>query len=198
MTTPRLIPFPATTPRAEVFTSFVIISDSDDDITNLLVRSAPSSPDHTPALYGYPLDSSNDSSNEDLRKETSMPLGYRAAMDRWRVASPSTCHQLLPSKIPSLSSPPSLLTSSSSPPPSLLPSSPLPPPPEHIESIGDDIKTLHASLTSAMQETMTLHARVGLLEQHDVVTRESLRIARGRITRSQLRAEYVEQEVIEL
>ncbi|GKC54850.1 hypothetical protein Tco_1077595 [Tanacetum coccineum] len=137
-----------------------------------------------------------------------------------------TCHPLLPSEIPSLSSPPSLLTSSSSPPPLLLPSSsrkiskspsplpsplvsssPLPsppppttvpPPPEHIESIGDDIETLHASLASAMQETMTLRARVGLLDQHDVVTRESLKIARGRITRSQLRAKYAEQEVREL
>ncbi|GJZ97450.1 hypothetical protein Tco_0669903 [Tanacetum coccineum] len=49
-----------------------------------------------------------------------------------------------------------------------------------------------------MQETMTLHARVGSLEQHDMVTRESLKIARGRITRSQLRAEYAEQEVREL
>ncbi|GJT58819.1 hypothetical protein Tco_1002352 [Tanacetum coccineum] len=91
-----------------------------------------------------------------------MPLGYRAAMDRWRTASPSTCHPLLLSEIPSLSSPPSLLTSSSSPPLSLLPSlshkrsrspspslpllvlpSPLPiavPPPKHIESVRDDIE----------------------------------------------------------
>ncbi|GJV17525.1 hypothetical protein Tco_1362848 [Tanacetum coccineum] len=35
---------------------------------------------------------------------------------------------------------------------------------------------------------MTLRARVGLLEQHDVVTRDLLRISRGRITRSELRA----------
>ncbi|GJW63895.1 hypothetical protein Tco_0115779 [Tanacetum coccineum] len=123
--------------------------------------------------------------------EISIPLGYRASMDRWRGASPSTCHLLFPSKIPSSSSPPSLLPSSSSPPPLLLssssrkrsrspsPSPPLsvspsplplvvPPPPEHIESIGDDIETLHASLASAMQETMTFRARVRLLEQHDV------------------------------
>ncbi|GKF42467.1 hypothetical protein Tco_0125809, partial [Tanacetum coccineum] len=120
---------------------------------------------------------------------------------------------LLPSEIPSLSSPPSLLPSSSPPSPSLLPSSsgkrsrspspspPLtavPPPPEHIESVGNDIKTMRASLASAMQETMTPLARVGSLEQHDMVTRESLRITRGRLTRSQLRAEYAEQEVREL
>ncbi|GKF89583.1 hypothetical protein Tco_0263546 [Tanacetum coccineum] len=73
-------------------------------------------------------------------------------------------------KIPSLSSPPSLLTSSSSPPPLLLP---------HLE-------------------TMTLRARVRSLEHHDVVTRESLRIERGRITRSQLRVEYAKQEVRKL
>nr|GEX84018.1 reverse transcriptase domain-containing protein [Tanacetum cinerariifolium] len=139
-----------------------------------------------------------------------MLLGYRATMDRWRTTSPSTRHLLLPSDIPSLSSPPSLLTSSSlpSPPLLLLPSSSrkrsrspspslptaVPPPPEHIESIGDDKETLCASLAYAMQETMTLRARVRSLEQHDLVTRESLRIARGRITRSQLQAEYAEQE----
>ncbi|GKD92668.1 hypothetical protein Tco_1372505 [Tanacetum coccineum] len=92
-----------------------------------------------------------------------MPLGYEAAIDQWRAASPSTCHPLLPSEIPSISSPLSLLTSSSSPPPSLLPSSShkrfrslspslpssvspsppptaVPPPPKHIESVRDDIK----------------------------------------------------------
>ncbi|GJV67633.1 hypothetical protein Tco_1483142 [Tanacetum coccineum] len=49
-----------------------------------------------------------------------------------------------------------------------------------------------------MQETMTLHARVRLLEHHDVATQDSLRIVRHMITQSQLRAEYVEQEVREL
>ncbi|GKB13543.1 hypothetical protein Tco_0847466, partial [Tanacetum coccineum] len=87
--------------------------------------------DYTPALYGYPLDSGDDSSDEDLSetaeslytqttstsvvhppptrplptsptfayrsgKEISMPLGYRAAMDRWRATSPSTCHPPFP------------------------------------------------------------------------------------------------------
>ncbi|GJW06044.1 hypothetical protein Tco_1568467 [Tanacetum coccineum] len=145
-----------------------------------------------------------------------MPLGYRAAMDRWRTASPSTCHPLLPLEIPSLSSPPSLLPPSSrnrprspsqSLPPSVslslspLPSPPptaVPPQPEHVESIGDDIETLRASLASAMQEIMTLRTRVGSLDQHDVVTQESLRIARGMITRSQIQAEYAEQKVREL
>ncbi|GKA41302.1 hypothetical protein Tco_0733895 [Tanacetum coccineum] len=95
ITTPRSTPFPAL---------FVIISDSKDEITSSPVRPIPPSPDCTPALYNYPLDSGNDSSDEDM------------------IASPSTCHPLLPSEIPSLSSPPSLLTSSSSSPPSLLPS----------------------------------------------------------------------------
>ncbi|GKG08412.1 hypothetical protein Tco_0334244 [Tanacetum coccineum] len=66
MITPRPTPFPATTPRTGVFTPFVIISDYDDEITTLPVRPAPPSPDHTPALYGYQLDSSDNSSDEDL------------------------------------------------------------------------------------------------------------------------------------
>ncbi|GKB90247.1 hypothetical protein Tco_0962519, partial [Tanacetum coccineum] len=66
MTTPRPTPFSATTPCAGVFTPFVIISDSDDDITTLPIRPAPLSPDRTPALYGYLLDSGDNSSNEDL------------------------------------------------------------------------------------------------------------------------------------
>nr|GEV75496.1 putative reverse transcriptase domain-containing protein [Tanacetum cinerariifolium] len=45
---------------------------------------------------------------------------------------------------------------------------------------------------------MTLRARAGSFEQHDVVTQKSSRIARGRFKRSQLRAEYAEQEVKEL
>nr|GEV26699.1 hypothetical protein [Tanacetum cinerariifolium] len=66
MTTPRPIPFPATALRARVFTPFVIILDSDDEIITLPIIPALPSPDHTPPLYGYPLDSSDDSSNEDL------------------------------------------------------------------------------------------------------------------------------------
>ncbi|GJV69764.1 hypothetical protein Tco_1485273 [Tanacetum coccineum] len=73
MTTPRPTPFPATTPRTRVFTLFLIISDSHIEITTLPVRLAPPSPDHTPALYGYPLDSSDDSSDEDM-SETSESL----------------------------------------------------------------------------------------------------------------------------
>ncbi|GJZ01947.1 hypothetical protein Tco_0519908 [Tanacetum coccineum] len=78
MTTPRLTPFLATTPRARVFTSFVIISNSDDEITNIPVRSTPPSPDRTPTLYGLRLDSSNDSSNEDL-SETAESLHTQTA-----------------------------------------------------------------------------------------------------------------------
>ncbi|GJR30366.1 hypothetical protein Tco_1106598 [Tanacetum coccineum] len=70
MTTPCLTPFPATTPRAGVFAQFVIISDSGDEITTLHVRPAPPSPDRTPALYGYPLDSCDDSSDEDLKRRS--------------------------------------------------------------------------------------------------------------------------------
>ncbi|GJT08158.1 hypothetical protein Tco_0842620 [Tanacetum coccineum] len=70
MTTPRPTPFSATTSRAGVFTLFFIISDSDDKITTLPMRLAPPSLDCTPALYGYPLDSSDDSSDKDLSDTT--------------------------------------------------------------------------------------------------------------------------------
>ncbi|GJW92829.1 reverse transcriptase domain-containing protein [Tanacetum coccineum] len=125
MTTPRPTPFSTTGPRTRVFTPFVIISDFDNEITTLPMRPAPPSPDHTPALYVYPLDSGDDISDENLSdttkslhthststsvvhpsftrslstslvlasqpgKEIPMPLGYRAAMDRWRAAPSST------------------------------------------------------------------------------------------------------------
>ncbi|GJV05092.1 hypothetical protein Tco_1338661 [Tanacetum coccineum] len=106
MTTSRPTPFPATTPRIGVLILFVIISDSDVEITTLPIRHAPSSSDRISTLSDYLRDSGDDSSNEDL------------------TAPPSTCHPKLPSKIPSLSSPPlSLFPSSSSPSPLLLPSS---------------------------------------------------------------------------
>ncbi|GJW27007.1 hypothetical protein Tco_0040818 [Tanacetum coccineum] len=70
MTTPRPTPFSTTTPRVGVFTPFVIISDSDDEITTLPMRPAPPSPDHTPALYVYPLDSELPSSS----RKRSRPL----------------------------------------------------------------------------------------------------------------------------
>ncbi|GKA44725.1 hypothetical protein Tco_0737521 [Tanacetum coccineum] len=168
MTTPRPTPFPATTPRAEVFTPFVIISDSDDEVTTLPVRPAPPSPDHTAALYGYLLDSGDDSSYEDLSetveslhtqtaltsvvhpsptrslstspvlasqpgKEIPMPLGYRAAMNRWRAAPSFTWYPLLSSELPSLSRKRSRPLS-----PSLLLS--VPPSPKHMESVGDIIE----------------------------------------------------------
>nr|GEU81566.1 hypothetical protein [Tanacetum cinerariifolium] len=129
MTTPSVTPFPATTPRAGVFAPFVIVSDFDDEITTLHVRPAPPSPDHTPTWSGYPLNSNDDSSNEDLSeiakslhtqtdptsvfhppptqplhtslafsrrsgKEISMPLGHRAAMDRWIAKGSITRSQL--------------------------------------------------------------------------------------------------------
>ncbi|GJZ87805.1 hypothetical protein Tco_0659415 [Tanacetum coccineum] len=66
MTTPRPTLFPATTPRTGVLVPFVIIYDSDDKITTLPVRPAPPSSDRIPALHGYPLESGDDLSEEDL------------------------------------------------------------------------------------------------------------------------------------
>nr|GEV25737.1 hypothetical protein [Tanacetum cinerariifolium] len=178
MTTPRPTTFSSTTPRGGVLVPFVIISDSNNEITTLPVRPAPPSPDHTPALYGYPLDSGDDSSDKDLSeiveslhtqtastsvvhppptrplptspafarrlgKEISMPLGYKAAMDRWKIQSTLTITTTINITITLPSPPPA-------PPPPVV----VPPSPEHIESVEDDIKTLRASLASAMQETM--------------------------------------------
>ncbi|GJX37293.1 hypothetical protein Tco_0250596 [Tanacetum coccineum] len=66
MTRPRPILFPATTPRAVVLVLFVIISYYDDEITTLSVRPTQPSSDRIPALYGYLLDSGDDSSDEGL------------------------------------------------------------------------------------------------------------------------------------
>ncbi|GJV26622.1 hypothetical protein Tco_1379317 [Tanacetum coccineum] len=247
MTTPR----PSVTPRVGVLIPFIILSDSDDEVTTLPVRHAPPSPDYVLASPDYSPDSDqdsypseDDSPGEDLT-DTAMSLHTQTALTSvvhpppTRPLSTSSTIVLRPGQeilLPSSSSPPpSLLPSSSSPPPSLLPSLshrrsrspspqppplvllpppavPLPPPtalslplpavllpsPEHIEPVRDHIETLRARFTSAKQETMTLRARVESLEQHDVVTQDSLRIARGRITWLQLRAVYAEQEVTEL
>ncbi|GJU37435.1 hypothetical protein Tco_1185789 [Tanacetum coccineum] len=73
-----LNPFPCYYTTYWVFTLFIIISGSDIEITTLPVRPASPSPDHTPALYGYPLDSSDDSSDEDL-SETAESLHTQTA-----------------------------------------------------------------------------------------------------------------------
>ncbi|GJT98624.1 hypothetical protein Tco_1094142 [Tanacetum coccineum] len=262
MTTPR----PSVTPRAGVLIPFIILFDSDDEVTTLLVRPAPPSPDYVAASPDYSPDSDLDS---DLSKDDSPGQDQTETAESLptQITLTSVVHLPPPSLFPSSSSPPpsllpssssppplllpssslpppsllpssslpppSLLPSSSSPPPSLLPSSssspppsllssssrkrsrspsplpsltvplpppavPLPPPavplpptvvpPEHIESVGDDVKTLHARLTFDEQGSVTLRAKVESLEQHDVVTSESLRIARGGITRLQLQA----------
>ncbi|GJS68432.1 hypothetical protein Tco_0682997 [Tanacetum coccineum] len=140
------------------------------DFGGVTVRPAPPLPDCTPALYGYPLDSGDDSSDKDLSetaellhtqtastsvahppptrslptslvrasqpgKEISMTLGYRAAINRWRVAPTSTWYPLFPLKLPSSSRKRSICVSPSLPPPTAVS-----PPPEHIESVGDNIE----------------------------------------------------------
>ncbi|GJU66369.1 hypothetical protein Tco_1252628 [Tanacetum coccineum] len=187
MTTPR----PSVTPRVGVLVLFIILSDSNDEITTLPVRPAPPSPDYVLASPDYSPDSDldfdsseDDSPGEDLIKTAESLLTQTTLT---LVVHPP------PSLLPSSSSPPlSLFPSSSSLPPSLLPSpsssppssrkrsrSPSPPPspsvpppppvllpplPEHVESVEDDIETLRARLASVEQETVTLRARVGSLE----------------------------------
>nr|GEY83868.1 hypothetical protein [Tanacetum cinerariifolium] len=138
MTTPRPTPFLATTPNAGVLIPFVIITDFDDEITTLPVRPVPSSSDRIIDLSGYPLDSGDDSSDEDLSETAeSLPAQTISTL----VVHPPPARSLRTSlafvQLPSSSSPPSLMPSSSSPSPPLLPSlspkrprspSPSPPP----------------------------------------------------------------------
>ncbi|GJV59157.1 hypothetical protein Tco_1465257 [Tanacetum coccineum] len=137
MTTPRPTPFLATTPRAGVLVRFIIISDFYNEITTLPVRPAPPSSDRIPTLYGYPLDSGDDLSNEDLsvtteslHTQTAPTLVVHSPPTRPLSTSPAFARrsgkEILtspPSFLPSSSSAPSFLSSSSTPSPSLLPSS---------------------------------------------------------------------------
>ncbi|GJU15327.1 hypothetical protein Tco_1143293 [Tanacetum coccineum] len=123
MTTPH----PSIMPHAGVLILFIILSDSNDEVTTLPVRPAPPSPDYVLASPNYSLDSDldsdpleDDSPDGDLN-ETAESLHTQTVLTS--VVHPP------PLLLPSLSSPPpSLLPSSSSPPPSLLPSSSSPPP----------------------------------------------------------------------
>ncbi|GKC29636.1 hypothetical protein Tco_1036930 [Tanacetum coccineum] len=113
MTTPRPTHFPTTTPRARVLIPFVIICDSDDEITTLPVRPAPPSSDRIPAWPGYLLDFGDDTSDEYLSETPCFcPSTGKGDPDITSISLPS-----------SSSPPPSLLSLSSSPPPSLLPPS---------------------------------------------------------------------------
>ncbi|GKB71841.1 hypothetical protein Tco_0933253 [Tanacetum coccineum] len=60
MTTPRHIPRPPTTPHAGVLIPFVIISNSDDEVTALPVRPAPTSLDYVLGSPDYTPDSDLD------------------------------------------------------------------------------------------------------------------------------------------
>ncbi|GJZ64561.1 hypothetical protein Tco_0620982 [Tanacetum coccineum] len=213
MTTPRT----PVTLRARIYIPFITMSDYEDEDTTLPVRSAPLSPDYVLASPDYSLSIvictkeefyrnsfedgvgvggdyacltisvilTPDSPNED-QTEAAESLHTQTALTPVVQPPPirplptSSAIVLLPRQ--EIPLPPST-TSPSSPLPSLLPSS---------------TQTLHAILASAKQETVTLRARVETLEQHDEVTRDSLRIARGRITRLQLRAVATEQHVTEL
>ncbi|GJT64019.1 hypothetical protein Tco_0502944 [Tanacetum coccineum] len=130
MTTPRPTPFSTTGPRTRVFTPFVIISDSDNEITTLPMRPAPPpSPDHTPALYVYPLDSGDDISDENLKKGD--PNATRLQSSHGPIGDSPSSTTFNQSYHPHLVR---IQTTLSSLPPSV------PPPPEHIESLGDNIK----------------------------------------------------------
>ncbi|GJW75524.1 hypothetical protein Tco_0134894 [Tanacetum coccineum] len=126
MTTPCPIPFSTTAPRAEVFTSFVIISDSDDEITTLPIRPAPSSPNRTPALYGYLLDSGHDLSNEDM-SETAKLLHTQTASTL--VVHPPPTRSLPTSYTLAMIQTTLAITTPS-----------VSPPTEYVESVGDNIE----------------------------------------------------------
>nr|GEX79097.1 hypothetical protein [Tanacetum cinerariifolium] len=110
------------------------------------MRPVPPSPDRTPALYVYPLNFGNDSSDEDLSDTTKL-LHTQSASTSVVHTSPT---QSLPTSLVLVNQPkngipmplgykrsrllsPSIPPSVPPPPPSVLP-------PEHIESLGDNIK----------------------------------------------------------
>ncbi|GKE11012.1 hypothetical protein Tco_1414563 [Tanacetum coccineum] len=114
--------------------SICIISDSDDEITTLPIRPAPLSLDRTSTLYGYPLDSGDDSSDEDLN-DTAESLHTQSASAP--VVHPSPTRSLSTSLVLA-----KLLSSSRRRSRPLLPSLPpsVPPSPEHVESVRDNIE----------------------------------------------------------
>ncbi|GJZ44921.1 hypothetical protein Tco_0592517 [Tanacetum coccineum] len=113
--------------------------------------------------------SEDDSPNEDLTKTAESLHTQTILTSRSRSPSP-----LQPPAVPL-------------PPPAV----PLPPPatavplpPERVESVGDDIKNLHARLASAKQDTVTLRARVGSLELEILKLRSRAEYVETRLERS--------------
>ncbi|GJX11331.1 hypothetical protein Tco_0201190 [Tanacetum coccineum] len=156
-----------TTPRTPVmsliriFIPFIILSNSEDEVTTLLVRSAPLSPDYVSASPDYSPYSNSDSE----------PIENYSPDEHLTETALTPFVQLPPTRpLPTSSA---IRSRSPSPPPVAALSPPLlaavsPPPPERIESLNDD---------------------------QDEVTRDSLRITIGRITRLQLRAVAAEQQI---
>ncbi|GJX89762.1 hypothetical protein Tco_0343088 [Tanacetum coccineum] len=104
------------------------------------MRPVPPSPDHIPALYVYPLNSGDDSLDEDL-SDTAKSLRTQSASTS--VVHPSPTQSLPASLVlanqPEKEIPMPLGYRRSRPlPPSLLLS--VPPLPEHIKSLGDNIE----------------------------------------------------------
>nr|GEZ82243.1 hypothetical protein [Tanacetum cinerariifolium] len=172
MTTPRA----PVTSRIGTLIPFIILSNSKDEDTTLCVGSAPLSPDYVLASPDYSSDfdsnsklAEDDSLDEDMIA-TAKSLPGQTALSPIVRPLPTRPLPTIYANILRLGQeiplPPSA-SSLSSPPPSLLPSSSL-------------------EMTSSEQETMTLHARVETLEQHDMVTQDSLRFVRDRITLLQL------------
>ncbi|GJS64849.1 hypothetical protein Tco_0679413 [Tanacetum coccineum] len=67
-----------------------------------------------------------------------------------------------------------------------------------FEEMEHDIGIPQDDIGSSQQEIVALRARVETLEQQDMVTRDSLRIARDRITQLHIRAVADEQQAIDL
>ncbi|GJV94716.1 hypothetical protein Tco_1546293 [Tanacetum coccineum] len=154
-----------------------------DEETTLPVIFAPLSPDYVLDSPDYSPDfdsnfelAGNDSSDEDVTEATKS-LHTQTALTL--VVQPPLTRPHLQALLLSPSPPPLVVS---------------PPPPERVESIEDDVETLCARLTSAEQETVTLHARVETLEQHNKVTdlQDSQVTNRLEITELRSRVEYAE------
>ncbi|GJS87738.1 reverse transcriptase domain-containing protein [Tanacetum coccineum] len=188
MTPPR----PFVTPRAGVLIPFIILFDPDDETAESLHTQTAS----TLVVHPPPTRPLSTSSAIVLRPGQEIPFPSSFSPPHY------FCHHHLVRDLDRLhhhhQSPPPL---SVLPPPSIVPppsSTLLPPPPEHVESVADDIETMHARLIYAEQETLrAVYAEQEVRELQDFRTGDGVRTQRAMMTKQVVEALCARAEAIE-